>query len=375
MKIVADDKIPFLKGVFEPFANVEYLPGDRISCAALKNTNALLTRSITKCNAELLDNTSLKFIASATIGDDHIDKAYCLENNIQWTTAKGCNASAVEQYVITSLLLVAQRQNIILRDQTIGIIGVGNIGSRVARVCNLMGMKVLLNDPPRERKEVLNTFISIEEIQAKADIITFHVPLYSSGEDKTFHLADDSFFKQLKKKCVLINASRGEVVDGNALKQAIKQGVIKNAIMDVWENEPKIDSELLELVDIATPHIAGYSISGKANGTSMTVQAVSKHFNLGIDNWFPELDSKIQTIKIDGAGLSDQEILNKIYNQIYPIQNDDTALRNDAVNFEKLRREYTFRSENDSFQLNLMNVSHELGITLKSLGFIIQKNN
>jgi len=375
MKIVADDKIPFLKGVFEPFAKVDYLPGDQITVDALKTADALLIRSITKCNENLLKDTSVKFIATATIGDDHIDKHYCAENEIQWSSAKGCNALAVEQYVTTALLLLARNHNLNLKDQTIGIIGVGSIGSKIARVAKLFRMKVLLNDPPRARNEGSGKFVSVKLILEKADIISLHVPITKMGEDKTLHLANENFFHQLKRNCIFINTSRGEVVDSFALKQALMNGVVKHTIIDVWENEPDISPELLDLVEIATPHVAGYSLSGKAKGTSMAVHAVSKYFNLGLDNWYPAISVERKTIEIDGSELSDQEIIYKIYNQVYSIRDDDEALRNSVNHFEKLRREYVFRNENNFFNLKIKNVKSELIYLLKKLGFIIQTNN
>lgn len=375
MRIVADDKIPFLKGVLEPFAEVVYLPGDQITAAILKNADALLTRSITKCNAQLLHKSSVQFIASATIGDDHIDKDYCSKNNIQWVTAKGCNAAAVEQYVTSALLTLSEKNNFILRNKTIGIVGVGNIGSRIANVAQLLGMKVLLNDPPRERLEGSDQFVSLVHILKNADIISFHVPLVKAGEDKTLHLADENFFKQIAKKCILINTSRGNVVENNELKKALEVGIVSHSIIDVWEGEPEINTDLFDLVDIATPHIAGYSLEGKANGTAMVVEAVSKHFSLGLYDWYPKLENEKVKISIDGLGLSEQNIACEVFKQVYPIQNDDSSLRKDPSNFELLRREYNFRKENSSYILNLKNVSSEVMHLMRNLGFVVQNNN
>jgi len=237
MKIVADDKIPFLEGVFEPFAEVVYLPGDKIKKAQLNYANALLTRSITQCNGELLEGTSLKLVASATIGDDHIDKEFCKRNNIKWTTAQGCNANAVVQYFTSALLSVSEKAGIVLKDKTIGIIGVGNIGSKVEMVCRAFGMKVLLNDLPRERAEGKINFTDLEIIQKEADIITFHVPLTYGGTDQTFHLLDHDFINKLSKPIILINTSRGPVTDSEALKYGKDQGKIAHLILDVWEAE------------------------------------------------------------------------------------------------------------------------------------------
>ncbi|MCD4695676.1 MAG: 4-phosphoerythronate dehydrogenase [Bacteroidales bacterium] len=369
MKIVADDKIPFLKGVLEPYAEVVYLPGNQIQNSTLKNADALLTRSITICNEELLQNSNVKIIASATIGDDHIDKVYCKKAGIKWSTAKGCNAGAVAQYVATALLHVANKKQIELADKTIGIVGVGNIGSKVQRIANLFAMKVLLNDPPRERNEGKGEFTSIGEIQEKADFVSLHVPLTYGGVDKTFHLADSELFKGFAKPVHFINTSRGAVGDTDVLKSALVNSMVKTATLDVWENEPDIDRELLDVSAIASPHIAGYTLEGKANGTAFTVQAVSKCFNLGLDSWYPGLPVESRTIEFDCASLSDQEIFHKIFDQVYPIQKDDMELRNNPDHFEQLRRDYVFRRENNTFILDIRNVSDELTELLKKLGF------
>ncbi|MDP3582352.1 MAG: 4-phosphoerythronate dehydrogenase, partial [Ignavibacteria bacterium] len=289
IKIVADDKIPFLKGVLEPFADVIYLPPKEISRETVKDADALLVRTRTKCNADLLENLSVKFIATATIGFDHIDGAYCDANKIRWMSAPGCNSSSVQQYIASALVTIAANKKFKLSDKTIGIVGVGNVGSKVEKLASALGMKVLLNDPPRARKEGGEKFVSLDELVEKSDIITFHVPLNKAGVDKTFHLADEKFFEKFNKSKIMINSSRGEVVETNALKLAVKDGSVSDLVLDVWENEPNIDSELLELTDIATPHIAGYSADGKANGTAICVNALSEYFNLGLEkNWYPK---------------------------------------------------------------------------------------
>ncbi len=369
MKIVADDKIPFLKGVLEKYAEVLYLPGDLISNSDLKNADALLTRSITQCNEELLSGTSVKFIATATIGDDHIDKDYCKKNNITWTSAKGCNASAVEQYFTAALLALTEKYNIELTGKTIGIIGVGNVGKKIQKVSKLLGLNVLLNDPPRERIEGSSGFSTLEEIQEKVDIITLHTPLNYGGTDKTFHLIDEAFFDSLKKPIIFINTSRGAVVDSSALKNAIEEGKVKNTIIDVWEGEPDIDVGLFQLIDIATPHIAGYSLEGKARGTKMVVQSVGDFFKLGIKNWTPELPDNASVLVLDCNDLSDLDILKKVFEQVYPIYNDDADLREKPDQFEQLRRDYSFRRENDTFKLQLTRASKKIKETLKELGF------
>jgi len=371
MRIVADDKIPYLKGVLEPYADVVYLPGDHITADSLKNTDALLTRSITKCNKYLLQDSPLQIIVSATIGDDHIDKPFCSENNIRWATAKGCNASAVLQYVITALFKMAHLGKFELSGKTIGIIGVGNIGSRITAVAEVLGMKVLLNDPPRARIEGNEAFTSLDEILEKSDIITLHIPLTLAGEDKTYHLCEAEFFHKIKKNVVFVNTSRGKVVDESALKNAISNGKLTNVILDVWENEPDIDEKMLSITKIGTPHIAGYSINGKARGTAMVVQQLSKFFHLGLDSWFPHIDKSKEILEMDNAEMPDQEIIHDLLSKVYPIEKDDWALRQNPGNFEALRRAYVFRKENDVFEIGTKEIKQDLLIKLEQLNFSI----
>ncbi len=374
MKIVADDKIPFLKGVLEQYAEVVYLPGDLITKSILQDADALLTRSITQCNADLLTNTSVKFIASATIGNDHIDKDFCKKSNITWTTAKGCNASAVEQYFTAGLLALADKYQIDLSGKTIGIIGVGHIGKRVQKVSQLLGLKVLLNDPPRERVEGPDGFSTLDKIQENADIISLHTTLNFGGEDKTFHLIDQAFFEGLKKPIILINTSRGAVVDSLSLKNAIAEGKVKHTLLDVWEGEPEIDIELLEKIDIATPHIAGYSLSGKFTGTAIIVQAVGLFFNLGLENWKPsdKPNDKLGKIVLDSRGKNKQQILSDAVRQVYHIMDDDKMFRSAPEQFELLRRKYNFRKEFSEFEVITHHCPFEIKNNLERLGFIIK---
>ena len=358
LKIVADDKIPFLRGVLEPFAEVKYLPGGKITNSDLRDADALITRTRTKCGPELLENTAVKFIASATIGYDHIDTRYCGSKGICWTNAPGCNSESVAQYMTSLLLDRARRAGMALDGKVIGVVGVGNVGSKVARNARALGMKVLLNDPPRARKEGPDGFVPIEQIRREADIITFHVPLISDGEDATWHYAGASFFEQLGKRPFVINASRGEVCDNAALKQALRNGQLAGAALDVWENEPEIDLDLLALLDYATPHIAGYSADGKCNGTAMSVLALVKFF--GLEEKFdrsvlqrPSLPEHgvIDLMPYFRAGERDQELLYRAVTAAYDIVSDDRRLRGDPGSFEKQRGNYPLRREFDSYQV------------------------
>ncbi|MBW6537155.1 MAG: 4-phosphoerythronate dehydrogenase PdxB [Mariniphaga sp.] len=374
MKIVIDDKIPYIRGAFEPFAEVIYLPGSKTTPEVVKDTDAIVTRTRTKCNRELLEGSKVKFIASATIGYDHIDTEYCERAGIEWTNAPGCNAESVNQYIASALFSYSMKKRFDLKEKTIGIVGVGHVGSKITRLCETIGMKVLLNDPPRERVEGPEQFVSLEEIQNEADIITFHVPLNMKGEDATFHMVNEQFIQNLKKKPLLINSCRGEVFDTEAIKKTLKTGAVSGFIADCWENEPDIDLELLELADYGTPHIAGYSKDGKANGTKMSVQAISRFFNLGIDNWEPEnveLPEKT-IIEIDGNQRREYSILAEAVLSTYDIENDDEALKENPQLFEKLRGDYPVRREFDSYTVVAGNIKNKTLEKLKKLGFRIK---
>ena len=359
LKIVADDKIPFLRGILEPVAEVRYLPGGKISRADLMDADALLTRTRTRCCAELLEGTAVKFIASATIGFDHIDTGYCEANGIYWTNAPGCNSESVAQYITSLLLNQAHRTGRSLKGMMLGVIGCGNVGSKVARNARALGMNVLVNDPPRAEKEGKTGFSGLEEIKETADFITFHVPLNPDGEYATYHYADRNFFDTLGKKPFFINSSRGEVCDNQTLKQAIRAGRLAGAALDVWENEPGIDTELLSLLDYATPHIAGYSADGKANGTAMSILALVKFF--GLEDRFdrrvlqrPPLPEKteIDLMPFYHAGESETELLYRAVTASYDIVSDDCRLRGNPGGFEKLRGDYPLRREFDSFHVS-----------------------
>ena len=371
MKIIADNNIPFLKGVLEPFAEVEYHPGMGITAEKVTDADALIIRTRTKCDAALLMGSKVKLIATATIGFDHIDKAYCYANNITWTNAPGCNSGSVMQYVASALVQLSIKYNFSFSEKTIGIVGVGNVGSKVARLASLLGMKVLLNDPPRKRKEGETEFVSLKTIQEKADIISFHVPLNLKGKDKTFHLFDEDFLSKMKDDAIILNSSRGEVVSTEILKKGLISKKIKATVIDVWENEPNIDLDLLKLVDIGTPHIAGYSADGKANGTAMSVQALSRHFKWGLDDWFPEdIPSPSKpSFQIDCNKLSTEEALNSAILATYDILNDDELLRKSPSTFEDQRGNYPLRREFQAYKPEVFNDTNDINQVLSSLGF------
>ena len=373
MKIIIDDKIPYIRGAFEKVAEVVYLPGNKTTLEVVKDADAIITRTRTICNENLLQGSSVKFIATATIGYDHIDTEYCRQTGIEWKNAPGCNAESVNQYIASALFSYSMRKRTDLSGKTIGIVGVGQVGSRVAKTCETIGMKVLLNDPPRERAEGSGKFVPLKTIQEEADIITFHVPLKMSGLDATFHMVNKEFLLNLRNKPLIINSCRGEVFNSDDVLNTLKSGNISGAIIDCWENEPEINLELLKLVDFGTPHIAGYSKDGKANGTKMSVQAVSKFLNLGLDNWKP---SKVEppenpVVEIDGNQRREYSILAEAILSTYAIENDDELLRKEPKNFEKLRGDYPVRREFGSFTIKAKNIETETLEKLNKLGFKI----
>ncbi len=370
MIAAVDRNIPFIHGVLEPYAEVRYLPGSGFTKDTIHDADAIIVRTRTRCDASLLEGTKVRFIASATIGYDHIDTAYCAKHGIQWTNAPGCNSASVKQYVASALYHLAGTSGS-PGNAAIGIIGVGNVGSKVAAFCSMIGMKVLLNDPPRERKEGRGNFVSLEAVLQEADIITLHVPLNRDGEDKTYHLVDEAFLMGMGREKVLINTSRGDVVHTAALKKSMEDGMLAATVLDVWENEPSPDPVLLRQVTIGTPHIAGYSADGKANGTSMSVRAVSKYFGLGIDDWFPgNVPPPTQKdIDIDCRGKSPREVLGRAVLCTYDIAADHRRLRESPETFERQRSEYPLRREFPAYTLHLHNAGNGVEELCRNAGF------
>ena len=336
MKVIVDNKIPYIKEAIGQIADeVIYLPGAAFTKEAVKDADALIIRTRTRCDRTLLEGSKVKFIATATIGYDHIDTDYCREAGITWTNCPGCNAGSVEQYVHSVLLLLKRNKGLKLENTTLGIVGVGHVGSRVARMAESLGMKVLLNDPPRaDRGE--SGFVDLATLARECDVITFHTPLHREGVYRTFHLADEDFLFSLKRTPYLINSSRGEVVDTASLLAALAAGRVKDAIIDTWEYEPNISRELLEVAFLGTPHIAGYSADGKANATRMSLEALCKHF--GIEAAFHiEPPASPSTTVTESA---DETFL-----QAYDPTRDSDWLKASPDKFEWFRGNYPLRRE------------------------------
>lgn len=371
IRIVADNKIPFLKDVLEPYAKITYIPGNEITRDKALQADALLIRTRTRCDADLLYDTPVKFIGTATIGFDHIDTKFCEEKNIIWTNAPGCNSSSVQQYIVAALLRISKEWSIDLKDKTIGIIGVGNVGTKVKKVAEAFGMNVILNDPPRQRNEGSNIFSDLDNLLSGSDIITLHVPLNLDGEDRTFHLINNETLSKIKAGSWLINTSRGEVVDTIALKNALAGNKLSGAVVDVWEREPEIDTSLMHQTFLATPHIAGYSADGKANGTAMIVNSLCKMFDISLNNWYPHDLPSVpnRELTIDCLGKWDDEILHKAVFHAYNIVEDDILLRFDPSRFEYARENYPVRREFPFYSIHLKHGNIGVVKLLKELGF------
>jgi erythronate-4-phosphate dehydrogenase len=381
MKIVADTNIPFVRECFSSVGEVEILSGRDITPQVVAKADALLVRSITRVNEGLLAGSAVRFVGTATIGFDHVDLGYLERNHIGFASAPGSNANSAAEYIIAALLEVGRRHQIGLEGKSIGVIGVGNVGSRVARKCEALGMHVLRNDPPLQRRTRHPQYVPLEALY-DCDFLTIHTPLTHEGVDKTFHLADAGFFSSLKPGAVFLNASRGAVTDSQALKATIRAGRLRAAVLDVWENEPSIDTELLERVDLGTPHIAGYSFDGKVAGMIMIYNALCTHFQLpptrALEDFLPPPD--VPRLEMETKERSDEELLARAVERIYPIKRDDGNLRRIADQtpdkrgryFDDLRRHYPVRREFQNTTVVLDQPSESLRYKLQGLGFQAQ---
>lgn len=330
LRVVIEDKVPFAHGLLESVgAQVKYLPAGAIDSDVMREVDALITRTRTRCDARLLVGSRCSMIASATIGLDHVDMPWCESRGIEVANAPGCNAPAVAQYVLCSLLALGMAP----RSTTLGIVGVGHVGSIVERWARALGYRVLLCDPPRARREGGDRFVTLGELAREADVITFHTPLTRSGDDATFHLAGRRFFDSLVRRPVIVNSARGAIVDTPALIDALRSGCVSHAVIDCWEGEPAISPELLALASIATPHIAGYSRQGKTRATAMAVAAVCRHFGLPLPAQTPLLDPVADTVTAESLTAS------------YDPMVDTCRLKENPQSFENFRNNYDLRSE------------------------------
>ncbi len=345
MKIVIDAKIPYIRDAISKITdNAVYLNGMDIRPEDVRDADALIVRTRTRCNEALLGGSKVRFLATATIGYDHIDTDYMQRSGIEWMNCPGCNSSSVAQYIRSVLILLKREKKVTLKGMTIGIVGCGNVGTKVANVASAYGMRVLVCDPPRKDRGDAGRFVEMTDIALESDIITFHVPLTRQGKYATFHLADSDFFSNLKRHPIIINTSRGGVVNNCALLKAITSDRVHDVVIDTWENEPTINLDLLEKVWLGTPHIAGYSADGKVNADNMVLEGLCRHF--GIENC-PHIEPP--SLPDSFVPSDDSETLCL---QLYNPFEDSMRLKTSPEKFEQLRNNYPLRRETYSQALH-----------------------
>jgi erythronate-4-phosphate dehydrogenase len=372
MLVVADERIPFLRGVLEEAGcRVIYAPGDEITSTMLREACALLVRSRTLVNRALLEGSRVRFVGTGTIGYDHLAVRYLAQRDISWANAPGCNAGAVMQYVTAALLHLITKHRLQPEELTLGVIGLGHVGSRVASAATALGMNILLNDPPRARHEGSEGFVPLDHLLLNSDIISLHVPLQHEGPDPTRHLAGHSFFAKIPGPVFFLNTSRGPVCKHQALLKAMQKGIVRDAVLDVWESEPAMEQELLEACSITTPHIAGYSIDGKANATTMIVRALSRKFRLGLNHWHPADIPEPGNTLITGKDPSAAATVKRAVNHTYNIGQDSNKLKTHPAAFEALRNNYPKRWELQNYTVSLPEPNPEAKRILEKLGFTV----
>jgi erythronate-4-phosphate dehydrogenase len=375
MKLVVDENIPQGKEAFGKFGEIILSGGRNITNEMLRDADVLIVRSITQVNESLLKNTNINFVGTATIGTDHVDKIYLEKSGIQFSDAAGCNAYSVAEYVLCAINQYLLANNKSYEELSIGIIGHGNVGSKVARFAETLGMKVIINDPPLERLTSDKKFRSLDEALA-ADVVTFHVPLNKTGIDKTVHLLNEENINKIKSGALLINSSRGPVVKNTALLNRLKEKNDLFTVLDVWEGEPKLNNELLNRVNIGTPHIAGYSYEGKINGTTIIHNKLSEFLNIGTD-WKPQYPQITQSeFEFDESNKFEIEF-DKLTKKIYDINSDSDKLKSSLSleteqqpkYFDELRKKYHIRREFNNYSIRLSSANKKLKELLENLRF------
>jgi erythronate-4-phosphate dehydrogenase len=356
----------------------------------VRDADILAVRSTTAVNAGLLDGSRVRFVGTATIGTDHLDLDYLERAGIRWCHAPGCNANSVSEYIVACLLCLGRRHGFGLEGKTIGVVGVGNVGSRVVQKARALGLRVLQNDPPRERAGDREResgvghlepgpFVSLDRILAEADIITLHVPLTREGPDATTHLADAAFFRGARRGVIFIDAARGAIVDSDALLRAMDDGAVAHAVLDTWEHEPQYRRDMLDRVDLGTPHIAGHSFEGKVNGTVMVYREACRFLHVP-PTWSPESllpAPLVPEIALDAGGRAEEEALETIVRRVYDVEADDRLFRAGSVPddrqraeiFDRLRREYPVRREFPFTRVTMRNAAPSLVRKVTGLGF------
>lgn len=377
LKIIADENIPFAREACATLGEVTLVAGREVTRETLRDADLFLCRSVTKINRALLEGTRVRFVGTATIGFDHVDREYLKQAGIAFASAPGSNANSVAEYIVAAMLVLGRRGGFTLEGKTLGVVGVGNVGSRVVRKAEALGVRVLQNDPPLAHATGDKRFLPLDAL-LDADFITFHVPLTKEGKDATYHMVDGAFLARMKPSAYLLNSSRGPVVDEAALKAALADRRIAGAVLDVWETEPAFDAEALALAALGTPHIAGYSFDGKVAATEMIYRAACEAAGVK-PTWDPAAimpPPGHPRLELECAGRPDEDVLRDAVLTIYDIEADDRALRQApaspaerAAYFDRLRKIYPERREFQNTALILHDASDRLKAKLAGVGF------
>ncbi len=378
MQIVVDENVPYGREAFGTLGEVETRAGRAITRDTLARADALVVRSITKVNEALLEGTPVKFVGTCTIGEDHIDKPYLAARGIGFSSAPGCNAASVGQYMSSAWLVLAEKHGLDLRALKLGIVGAGNVGKQMLARASAFGMTCVLNDPPLFDETGDAKYRPLDEI-FDCDIVTLHVPLEKGGPHPTWHLADAAFLERMKPGALFVNSSRGAVCDNQALKAALKSGHLCGTLLDVWEGEPTPDLELLEMVDLATPHIAGYSFDGKVDGTRQIYNAACRFLDLSpawrAEDFLPT--PEVPELDVDSTN---PNAVRDAVLRVYDIRNDDADMRRiqdlapteRAAFFDGLRKNYPRRREFFNTRARIEPADAGLAQILSGLGFSVQ---
>jgi erythronate-4-phosphate dehydrogenase len=379
MKIIADENIPCVEQAFASLGEVELLPGRGMRAEQVRDADILLVRSVTRVDEGLLAGSKVRFVGSATIGFDHVDRGYLQGRNIGFSTAPGSNAISASEYVISALVVLAARDGFKLAEKTVGIIGCGNVGSRVLKKLSALGVECLVNDPPLKAQGGHESYVELDAL-LQADIITAHVPLVTEGDFPTFHLVDKTFLEQLKPGAVLVNTSRGAVVDNSALDHLLDRHNGLSTVLDVWEGEPGISMSLLEKVTLGTPHIAGYSLDGKLRGTEMIYRAACEYFHHPVQ-WSAASELPVSH-SIDAKQFIADDVPGNVCKAVlgcYDVRDDDERLRHilslppqdRPAFFDRLRKEYPVRREFQTMTIAGAGIDKTSEAALQGLGFML----
>ncbi|MBA1240139.1 4-phosphoerythronate dehydrogenase PdxB [Pseudomonas kunmingensis] len=376
MHILADENIPLVDEFFAGLGEIRRMPGRSINRAALENVDLLLVRSVTRVDRELLEGTAVKFVGTCTIGTDHLDLDYLEQAGIDWASAPGCNARGVVDYVLGSLLALAELRGDTLAQRSYGVVGAGEVGGRLVEVMRGLGWDVRVCDPPRQVREA-GGFVSLDEVLAECDVVSLHTPLNMGGDWPTFHLFDQERLSNLRPGAWLINASRGAVVDNVALRDVLLQRPDIDAVLDVWEGEPQVDVELAGLCRIATPHIAGYSLDGKLRGTAQIYAAFCAVRGLEPAVELAQLMPGAALTELTFASCTEPaDMLATLCRAVYDPRRDDADFRRSLVGdearrragFDLLRKRYPARREIDGLGVRITGTNAALDTIVEALG-------